>query len=90
MIAVQIADYFILKRDRHGVRFDLRNLVIWALGFALYRVLMGVDIPLAARCRICLRWSPHACWWRSSPGAARLHRKTDKSRRRNRGPVPPF
>lgn len=46
MIAVQIADYFILKRDRHGVRFDLRNLVIWALGFALYRVLMGVDIPL--------------------------------------------
>ena len=46
MIAIQIADHFLLKRDRFGAGFDGRNLVIWALGFALYRWLMGVDIPV--------------------------------------------
>ncbi len=46
MIAIQIADHFLLKRDRFGAGFDARNLVIWALGFALYRWLMGVDIPV--------------------------------------------
>jgi len=44
MIAVQIADHFLLKRDRFGVDFDGRNLVIWVIGFILYRLLMRVDI----------------------------------------------
>ena len=44
MIAVQIADHFLLKRDRFGVDFDSRNLVIWVIGFILYRLLMRVDI----------------------------------------------
>lgn len=43
MIAIQIADNFLLKRDRFGVEADLRNLVIWLVGFAAYRALMGVD-----------------------------------------------
>ena len=46
MIAIQIADHFILKRDRGGAAFDLRNLLIWAVGFVLYRFLMNVDIPV--------------------------------------------
>lgn len=46
MIAIQIADFFLLKRDRFGVEFDLRNLVIWAVGFAAYRALMGVDLVI--------------------------------------------
>lgn len=46
MIAVQIADYFILKNDHSGKPFDLRNLVIWVIGFVLYRFLMQVDIPV--------------------------------------------
>lgn len=44
MVAVQIADWFILKRDCFDRRFDARNLIIWALGFLLYRALMRVDI----------------------------------------------
>ena len=44
MIAVQIADHFLLKRDRFGVNFDVRNLVIWLVGFIVYRLLMNVDI----------------------------------------------
>ena len=44
MIAIQIADFFILNRDRFQVDFDLRNLVIWVVGFAAYRWLMGVDL----------------------------------------------
>ena len=46
MIAVQIADHFLLKRDRFAVAADARNLVIWAIGFAAYRLLMGVDTPV--------------------------------------------
>lgn len=46
MIAIQIADYFILHRDRRRTAFDARNLVIWAIGFILYRILMNVDLPV--------------------------------------------
>ena len=46
MIAVQIADHFILKRDRFQVNFDTRNLVIWLIGFVAYRALMSVDTPV--------------------------------------------
>lgn len=46
MIAIQIADFFLLKRDRFGVEFDLRNLMIWAVGFAAYRALMSVDLVI--------------------------------------------
>ena len=44
MIAVQIADHFLLHRDRSGVDADGRNLVIWLVGFAAYRLLMRADI----------------------------------------------
>lgn len=46
MIAVQIADHFLLKRDRFAVAADGRNLVIWLVGFIVYRWLMGVDTPV--------------------------------------------
>ena len=47
MIAIQIADFFILKRkDSLGVSLDVMNGVIWVIGFVLYRILMNVDIPL--------------------------------------------
>ena len=44
MIAVQIADYFILKRDSSGTEWKWINLVIWLVGFICYRVLMRIDI----------------------------------------------
>lgn len=46
MIAIQITDFFLLKRDRFQLDFDRRNLVIWAAGFAAYRGLMRLDLPL--------------------------------------------
>lgn len=46
MIAIQIADWFILKKDRSGAALDIPNALIWAAGFALYRYLMTVDIPV--------------------------------------------
>ena len=44
--AVQLADYFILHRDRRGAALDVRNAVIWAIGFVVYRLLMQLDLPV--------------------------------------------
>ena len=47
MIAVQIADYFILKKaDSEKNAFQWRNLIVWLAGFIIYRMLMHVDTPL--------------------------------------------
>ena len=46
MVAIQIADFFLLRRDRSAKGFDWRSLAIWLVGFVLYRVLMTVDIPV--------------------------------------------
>ena len=44
MIAVQIADFFIIKKDSRGRGFDFINLAVWLVGFICYRLLMNVDI----------------------------------------------
>ena len=44
MIAIQIADFFILKRDRADKAVDICNIIVWLAGFAAYRFLMNVDI----------------------------------------------
>ena len=44
MIAIQIADFFILRQDVSGRSVSVKNLLIWLLGFVAYRLLMGVDI----------------------------------------------
>ena len=44
MVAIQITDFFILKKDRAGRSFCLLNLLIWLVGFLLYRYLMGMDL----------------------------------------------
>jgi putative hydroxymethylpyrimidine transporter CytX len=46
MVAVQIADYFIIKKDFSGKQMDWINMVIWLLGFVLYRMLMQIDTPV--------------------------------------------
>jgi len=46
MIAIQIADFFFLKSDRSSGSADVINIVIWVVGFVLYRCLMRVDIPV--------------------------------------------
>ena len=44
MIAIQIADFFILKKRTETCSFNIKNLTIWLAGFILYRLLMQVDI----------------------------------------------
>ena len=47
MIAIQIADFFLLKRtDSLGEAVNMTNAVIWVIGFILYRILMRIDIPV--------------------------------------------
>lgn len=47
MIAIQIADFFILKQNRETEPFHVQNLIIWLIGFGLYRLLMRVDIVVS-------------------------------------------
>ncbi len=44
MIAIQIADFFILKRNSEKKAFSVQNLAVWLVGFIIYRILMNVDI----------------------------------------------
>ena len=46
MIAVQIADHFILKKDSSDKSFDIISCIVWVIGFILYRFLMTKDIPV--------------------------------------------
>lgn len=46
MIAIQIADWFIIKKDRSAAVADVPNMAIWLVGFIVYRYLMTVDIPV--------------------------------------------
>lgn len=48
MIAIMIADYFILKKNHSESAVNVVNLVIWIIGFAVYRMLMNVDLPLGS------------------------------------------
>ena len=44
MIAIQIADFFILKQNKEDSALSVQNLIIWLAGFVIYRLLMNVDI----------------------------------------------
>ncbi len=44
MIAIIIADFFILKKDYSNSKLNIRNIIIWAIGFIIYRILMKFDI----------------------------------------------
>lgn len=44
MIAVQLATFFVLKADSSSQGYDVVNLVVWLVGFIIYRLLMNVDI----------------------------------------------
>lgn len=46
MIAIQIADFFILKQDKSESNVFVSNLTVWVIGFLAYRQLMKVDTPV--------------------------------------------
>ena len=48
MIAIQIVDYFMLKKDVSAKKADWLNLAVWFAGFIIYRVFMKIDMPLGS------------------------------------------
>ena len=48
MIAIQIADFFILKISNDKKLFSIKNIIFWVTGFIIYRILMKFDIPIGS------------------------------------------
>lgn len=48
MISILIVDFFVLKKDHSGDPFNAVNLMIWAVGFLIYRVFMQADIAIGS------------------------------------------
>lgn len=48
MIAVMIADFFLLQRSHEKEAVCIENLIVWFIGFLLYRKLMNVDLPIGS------------------------------------------
>lgn len=46
MIAILITDYFVIKKDSSHKSVSISNVVIWFVGFVVYRLLMQVDTPV--------------------------------------------
>jgi putative hydroxymethylpyrimidine transporter CytX len=46
MIAIMIADFFVLKNDFSKQLFAKANLILWVIGFILYRCFMYIDTPV--------------------------------------------
>ena len=42
----QADDFFLLKRDKSSLAVHIPNLIIWVIGFVVYRILMNIDMPL--------------------------------------------
>lgn len=43
MIAILIADFFILKKDYSAKVVNVTNLILWVAGFIIYRLFMSID-----------------------------------------------
>lgn len=70
MIAIQITDYFIIRRDSAGESVCVSNLVIWFAGFVIYRLLMQVDTPVGSTlpdmaATMCLSLGYYRLWGRT-------------------------
>ena len=46
--AIQIADFYILKKNEGNKKLDVANLVIWLVGFVIYHLLMKIDIVVGS------------------------------------------
>ena len=44
MIAILLADFFVLKTDNSEKTFCLSRMIIWLIGFLIYRFFMKFDL----------------------------------------------
>lgn len=77
MLAVQTADFFLLRRDGSARDYDWANLIIWGLGFGFYRLLMTLPaapvgytaIDMVVTALLCVAYRKLACRNRKGSGA---------------------
>ena len=48
MTAILITDFFILKKDYSNQMVNITNLVLWGIGFIIYRMFMYIDTPVGS------------------------------------------
>lgn len=48
MVAILLTDFFILKKNSYDKSFNILNLVIWCIGFIIYRMFMYADTFLGS------------------------------------------
>ena len=48
MIAILVANFFILKRDVSSKKWDVRNSILWIVGFGVHRLFLGVESPVGS------------------------------------------
>jgi putative hydroxymethylpyrimidine transporter CytX len=48
MIAIQIAEYFIMKKEAVKKQVNFMNLIIWVVGFIIYRIFLNIDTPVGS------------------------------------------
>ncbi len=48
MIAVQIADFFVMKKDSTVKKVDILSMIVWLIGFIIYRLFMKIDTPVGS------------------------------------------
>ena len=48
MVAILITDFYILKIDRSDHDFYMKNIMIWIIGFIIYRILLKTDIIIGS------------------------------------------
>lgn len=46
MIAIMIVDYFFFKKDCSGQNVVWSNLILWVIGFIIYRLFLSLDTPV--------------------------------------------
>ncbi len=46
MTAILITDYFLLNKRTNEKVIDIQNLIIWFVGFIIYRIFMNIETPL--------------------------------------------
>ena len=46
MVAIEITDFFILKKDKSSTKLNFANIIIFIIGFILYRIFLAYNFPL--------------------------------------------
>ena len=63
MIAIQIADFFLLKKKEIRLDLDITKIIIWIVGFIIYRLLMQIDLPVGTGMSEFERRLRDVAWW---------------------------